>query len=77
MNHEGDTQTLEVPTAGVLARIEENVQCRLIGRIRDMELLFREGGLVLRGRAQTFYAKRLAKHAVMEVCGLPILANVS
>jgi len=32
-------------------------------------------GLVLRGRAQTYYAKQLAQHAVVEAAGLPILAN--
>jgi hypothetical protein len=32
-------------------------------------------GLVLRGRAQTFYTKQLAQHAVMRATALPILAN--
>ncbi len=75
MNRETEPQTLETPTAGILARIEENVRRRLIGRVRDMEVLVHEGGLVLRGCAHTYHAKQLAQHAVMEVSKLPILAN--
>jgi hypothetical protein len=32
-------------------------------------------GLILCGRARTYYAKQRAQHAVMEATGLPILAN--
>jgi hypothetical protein len=75
MNREPDIQSLDLPIAQTLARIEETVQCRLSGRVRNMELLLSEGGLVLRGRARTYYAKQLAQHAVMEVSDFPILAN--
>jgi hypothetical protein len=37
--------------------------------------MVRDGGLVLRGRAHTYYAKQLAQHAVMDNHPLPILAN--
>lgn len=63
------------PTSQQLARIEEQVRCRLTGRVRDFQLVVREDGLVLRGHAQTYYAKQLAQHTVMETTTLPIRAN--
>ena len=62
-------------TSETLARIEEHVRCRLTGLLRDFQLVFRDNGLVLRGRVQTYYAKQLAQHAVMEASSLPIRAN--
>jgi hypothetical protein len=47
----------------------------LQGRIHDFWLMVRGHGLVLQGRARTYYAKQLAQHAVMEAAALPILAN--
>lgn len=58
-----------------LACIEEHVQCRLLGRVRDFQLVFRDDGLVLRGHVHTYYAKQLAHHAVLETSDLPIRAN--
>ena len=75
MDRDTEAQTLKTATAGVLARIEENVRRRLMGRVRDMEVLVHERDLVLRGCVHTYYAKQLAQHAVMEVSDLSILAN--
>jgi hypothetical protein len=58
-----------------LAHIEEYIRCRLSGRVRDLQLLVRDHGLVLRGHAHTYYAKQLAQHAAMETTRLPIRAN--
>jgi hypothetical protein len=58
-----------------LARIEEHLQCRLSGRVQDLQLVIRDHGLVLRGHAHSYYAKQLAQHAVMEATDLPIRAN--
>jgi hypothetical protein len=65
----------DAATRETLARIEEHVQCRLAGLLRDFELIFRDTGLVLRGHVHTYYAKQLAQHAVMEASRLPIRAN--
>jgi hypothetical protein len=51
------------------------VQCRLRGRIRDLRVIIRPGGLILQGRAATYHAKQLAQHAAMELSGQRILAN--
>ena len=62
-------------TREILERIEEHVRCRLTGLLRDFQLDFRDKGLVLRGRVQTYCAKQLAQHAVMKASSLPIRAN--
>jgi hypothetical protein len=58
-----------------LSCIEERVRRRLTGQVRDFQLVLIEHRLVLRGQAQTYYAKQLAQHAVMEETDLPIQAN--
>ncbi len=52
-----------------------SVQCQLAGRVWDLKLLLRDEGLVLQGRAHTYYAKQLAQQAVMKATGLPLLTN--
>ena len=72
MNEEAQA---EIATHETLARIEEHVRYRLTGLLREFQLVFRDKGLVLRGRVHTYYAKQLAQHAVMEATNLPIHAN--
>ena len=64
-----------LPGAGEVGRLEARVQARLMGRVRDLRLSWQGDGLVLRGRAPTYYAKQLAQHAVLEATALPIAAN--
>jgi hypothetical protein len=72
MNQHAETDTAPRET---LARIEEHVRSRLAGLLRDFRLAFHDNGLVLRGRAHTYYAKQLAQHVVMAASSLPIRAN--
>jgi hypothetical protein len=58
-----------------LHHAELRLQSRLCGRIRDLRFVLRDGGLILLGRAPTYYAKQLAQHAVMEEIKVPILVN--
>lgn len=58
-----------------LKLLETLVQKRLVGRVQNLRLQFRNDGLVLQGYAPTYYVKQLAQHAVMEFTGLPLLAN--
>jgi hypothetical protein len=55
--------------------LEILMQRRLGNRIRDLRVLVRPEGVILRGRATTYHAKQLAQHAAMELTNLPILAN--
>jgi hypothetical protein len=72
MSKELEPQAL---TSEYLARIEDHLRCQLIGRVRDLQLVVSDHGLVLRGRVHTYYAKQLAQHAVMETTKLGIWAN--
>ena len=58
-----------------LEQLEALVRSRLGGRVQDLRLAVRGGGLVLTGQARTYHAKQLAQYAVMEATALPILAN--
>jgi len=55
--------------------IERRVQDRLGGRLRQFQVVPGARGLILRGRTSTYYAKQLAQQAVMEIAGVPIVAN--
>jgi len=66
---------LPVATPERLARLVEHIRSRLTGRVRDLRLVLRDGGLVLQGHAHTYHAKQLAQHAVMSMTNLPIRAN--
>jgi hypothetical protein len=55
--------------------MEAHIQSRLGGHVREFRLVVVDRGLILRGRAHTYYAKQLAQHAVMDATGLPILAS--
>jgi hypothetical protein len=73
MSH--DLGTVPLPTAGQLRELETQIGIRLNGRIRNFQLSLREGGMVLEGHAQTYYAKQLVQHAVMVASDLPICVN--
>ncbi len=56
-------------------QFETHLHCRLSGRACDLHIVVHYRGLVLQGRAPTYYVKQLAQHVVMEATELPILAN--
>ncbi len=76
MSGQGAGPAGPLPGAAEVGHLEARVQARLMGRVRDLRLSWRGDGLVLRGRAPTYYAKQLAQHAVLEATALPIVANV-
>jgi hypothetical protein len=73
------TQTCElsscVSRVPEIDQVEVQVRGRLSGRVRDLQVLGQEKGLVLKGYAPTYYVKQLAQHLVMEATRLPILVN--
>jgi hypothetical protein len=75
MNQNTLTETLAQDTMSTLDQLENRVQVRLCGRIRNLRILLHDDGLVLCGFARTYHAKQLAQHAVMTETQLPILAN--
>jgi hypothetical protein len=46
-------------------RLKEHVKRNLNGRLYGFQLTIHNDGLILRGRAMTYYAKQLAQHAIM------------
>lgn len=56
-------------------QLQAQIARRLNGRLRNLQLLVRGHGLVLRGRAPSYYVKQLVQHEVMAATSLPILAN--
>ena len=48
---------------------------RLEGRVRNFSLELDPEGLTIGGLAQTQHARNLARHVVMEMSNLPIVAN--
>ncbi len=76
MKHEpGDSRPNAVMSQEDLDRLVAQVQHELSGRLRDFRLKRRGDGVILMGRAGSYYAKQLAQHAAMEITGLPIHAN--
>lgn len=55
--------------------LELRLRNRLHSYVHDFRLESRDRGLVLLGRAHTYYAKQVAQHAVMQATEFPILAN--
>jgi hypothetical protein len=55
--------------------LELQLQRRVGGRVRNLRIVFRSGGIILQGRATTYHAKQLAQHAAMELARMQILAN--
>lgn len=47
--------------------LEQRVQERVGGRIRNLRVFRRAGQLVLEGYSRSFHAKQLATHAVLEL----------
>lgn len=75
MNGETFNTTTDVTRANGITDLETQIQCRLGGQVREFKVEVVDDGLILRGRARTYYAKQLAQHAVMEATGMQILAN--
>jgi hypothetical protein len=61
--------------AAEIARLAAHTAEKLRGRLSGLRLELHAGGVVLRGTAQSFYAKQLAQHAVMAGTDLPIVRN--
>jgi hypothetical protein len=65
----GHTKTNDVE------RVEAHVRSRVWGQVKGLELRVLERGILIRGRARTYYVKQLAQHAVLETSQLPLAGN--
>jgi hypothetical protein len=58
-----------------IEQLQARVQSRLGGRVRELQVVRLDDGLVLKGQTRTFHEKQLAQHALMKATRRPILAN--
>ena len=56
-------------------KIEVAVQTRTGGRIRGLQVRVDDGGIVISGRATTYYTKQLVTHAAMEAGNELLVTN--
>ena len=56
-------QNPQAEVASEIDRLAAETRARLRGRVTGLRIEVRDGGLVLRGTAGSFYAKQLAQHA--------------
>jgi hypothetical protein len=75
MRSESLELTIECEERNDLARLEAHLRIRLRDYVYDFRIGIRDEGLILDGRARTYYGKQLAQHGVMEQSPLPIRAN--
>lgn len=75
MNQHTNDLACQITVVTEIARLELRIRARLSGRVRNLHVLGRDNGLVLRGHSRTYYDKQLAQHAAMEMTALPIVAN--
>ena len=60
---------------GLMEQIEIRILSRVAGRLQNLQVILRDDGVVLKGRAKTYHVKQLAQHAVLEMTGVRLLAN--
>jgi hypothetical protein len=78
MSHQGGVAELNshATDSNGLEHLQRAVQDEMGSRVRAFELVRRDdGGLILKGRTRTYYAKQMAQHLVMRSSNEPILAN--
>lgn len=67
--------TVREAVTSFAVHLEDQIQTRLHGRIRNFEVFCADDGLILRGQVPSYYVKQLVQHAVMSECLTPIRAN--
>jgi hypothetical protein len=55
--------------------VEAHVRRRVWGQVVDLRVEAHDRGVLLRGRAHSYYLKQLAQHAVLELCQVRLAAN--
>ena len=73
---EWEKQMVAMSTPESIAyRVENHVSRLTFGRIRDLRIAMQAGRVVLEGRSETYYAKQLAQHGVLEVLPDVVVEN--
>jgi hypothetical protein len=75
MAHGNHSHDLTTNVSDEIAITAAHLRAHLRGRLRNVSLTVRRGGVVIHGRTRSYYVKQLAQHAVMKRGSLPIAAN--
>lgn len=67
----------ELPTeqSSAAAELAADIRWRHRNLLRELRIEVAEGGVILHGRAYSFYGKQVAQHEVLRRTGLVLLAN--
>jgi len=71
---EGLTEA-QIEAEELAAMIEKAIRQETSGGVRDLTVEVHSGGVMLKGRCDTFYCKQLAQHAAMAIPGGDRLTN--
>lgn len=55
--------------------LEDYVRNRMRGQVGNLRIVVADSGIILRGYANSYYAKALSQHTVMNVTRTPIVSN--
>jgi hypothetical protein len=75
MQGEPNMATTTIAMTCEIAEIEAHLRGQLRGRVNELRVVIRDDGLVLRGSSQTYHAKQLAQHGLMQATTVPLVAN--
>jgi hypothetical protein len=75
MKDQGLMDSVNPVNADKLEQLENRLQTMLSGRVRNLQVVLHDSGIVLRGSARTYHAKQVAQHATMSETDMPIVAN--
>ncbi|MCS7015092.1 MAG: hypothetical protein RMJ19_03060 [Gemmatales bacterium] len=64
-----------VPHEVDLETLQTRLEAALGSYVREVRLIRHNGGIILQGRASSFYGKQLAQTVLMRLCDLPVIAN--
>jgi hypothetical protein len=59
----------------LLEQVEALLRRRLGAWVCEVRVVALDGGVILRGRARSYYAKQMAQHVVVQGLKLPVAAN--
>jgi hypothetical protein len=65
----------DLASSAVATTVAGHISRRLLGRLRDLEVIVSDQGLIIKGQSRTYHAKQLAQHVAAEVSPVPVLAN--
>lgn len=71
----GTNSTDRVDNPRYVLELQANLGLRLGRQVRGLCLVSTGAGIVLRGKANTYYIKQLAQEILRQNCPLPIIAN--